>query len=1034
MKYSSIAFFATLLSISSLHAQTNFDVKKRDANTNARPHFTTTRIIKGNSFQESMLQSGTSLMSPLNRFSKSLQPELKHEKQNTRIIRSNTTGLPIFISNKTANTFQLRASHSGLTQQVVANYLSELSTLLELTDAAQQFNIRKTETDPLGGQIVRLQQHYNGIAIDGCESIIHINAAGQPTSWNGSYIKPERITQKKFALSSATAIQNSLSDLQKDHHIVEMSEAEKLFLDYSSPEIKAVFYIDQQVITTCVAAYIIEIRPNFIDWWEYVIDANTGNIISSHSKTCHADGPRTSTGADLNGTSQTINTYQRGSLYYTVDVTRSMFKAGQSILPDNPVGAIQTLDLRNTWGNNTKFNSISSTSNTFNSKAISAHNIAARSFEYFQQVHGRNSIDGNGGTVISFINAADPDDGTSMDNAYWNGKAMYYGNGNMYFKPLAGGLDVGGHELTHGIIQNTANLIYQGESGAINESMADVFGCMIDPLNWTIGEDVVLLSGYPSGALRDLSDPHNGGTKFGDDGWQPKHVSEKYNGSGDNGGVHINSGIPNYAYYLLATATNRSIAEKIFYRALSMYLTRSSKFIDLRIACIQAATDLFYNTSPEVITEVANAFDQVGITNVSGTPNVIITDDFPVNPGSEFLLAYNVNTSLTKKLYRITTSSNTQSTINTTTALTRPSVTDDGTVAYFINSSNQITALYLTPGNTRETIIENEPIWNSLAISKDGNRLAATTLDNDTAIYVYDFNAEVWGKFILYSPTFSDGIKSGGPLYADALEWDNTGQYLMYDCYNEFENMTGDNISFWDINFIDVWNNNINDFADGTITKLFASLEDGISVGNPTFSKNSSHIIAFDYIDEIAEEIHIIGCNTEKNEVDQITESNVLGFPSFNRLDNKIAYVYNIGTTESTNSIWMVGLDASKISPNGVDEIYVQRSKWPIFYANGLRAIPTSTKTPQVNKQDLTVYPNPTNGQNFHIQLKTGNALTAEIKIINTTGQLIYSTKTNLNAGENDLPLSLPESIGAGYYIILVESGNSRWLSRFIKM
>ena len=1033
MRYLFIVFFAALQFGTSLKAQTNFDAKKRDANPNAKPSFTS-RVIKSNPSKESsILQSGTSLMAPLTKITGASLTE--QQKQSTYIVRSPITGLPIFIAKKANNTVQLRASNASLTQQVVVNYLTELSATLDLTDAAQQFAIFKIEADPQGGQIIRLQQQYNGIAIDGCESIIHINSIGQAISWNGSYIKPTIILKNTFTTSSTVAIQNSLADLKKDYSILEMSNEEKTFLDYSSPNIKTVFYIDQQLTTSCVPAYIIEIRPNFIDWWEYVVDANTGNIISAHSKTCHVDGPQTSTGNDLNGVSRTINTYQQGSLYYTIDASRAMFNATQSSLPDNPVGAIQTLDLNNTWGNNTSFKSISSSTNIFNTTAISAHYIAGKAFDYYQQVHKRNSIDGNGGTVISFINVADPNTGTPMDNAFWNGRAMYYGNGNTYFKPLAGGLDVGGHELTHGVVQNTANLTYQGESGAINESMADIFGCMIDSLDWQIGEDVVLLSKYPSGALRDLSDPHNGGTDINSRGWQPKHVSEKYTGQSDNGGVHINSGITNYAYYLLATASNRSIAEKIFYRALSMYLTRSSQFIDLRIACIAAATDL-YTAPSTIVTEVGNAFDQVGITNTSGTPTVIVTNDYPVNPGTEYLLAYNLNTSLAEKLYRITSSNNTLSTINNTTAVSKPSVTDDGSAAYFINSLNQIQGLFLTPGNTQERIIESKQIWNSLAISKDGNRLAATTINHDTAIYVYDFNTNVWSAFILYSPTFSDGIKSGGPVYADALEWDHTGQYLVYDSYNEFKNTSGNNISFWDINFIDVWNNSTNNFADGTITKLFPSLDNGISVGNPTFAKNSSHILAFDYIDEVANTMYVIGCNTEKNEINPITQSNVLGYPSYNKLDNKIAYVYNLGTSETTKSIWVVDIAADKISaaPAGNDQLDVTKSKWPIYYADGLRTIPTSTKTGQVTKDILNVYPNPTNGQDIHVQLNSTNSVTADIKITNTIGQVIYSSKVNLNTGENDLPVSIPANMSAGYYIILIDSGNSRWLSRFIKI
>jgi Zinc metalloprotease (elastase) len=110
---------------------------------------------------------------------------------------------------------------------------------------------------------------------------------------------------------------------------------------------------------------------------------------------------------------------------------------------------------------------------------------------------------------------------------------------------------VAAHEMSHGVVQNTANLNYQGESGAINESFADVFGSMVDRDDWLIGEDVVNRSVFTSGALRSLMDPNNGGTRLGDNGYQPKSVSEQYFGSENNGGVHINSGIPNHAFTFL---------------------------------------------------------------------------------------------------------------------------------------------------------------------------------------------------------------------------------------------------------------------------------------------------------------------------------------------------------------------------------------------------------------------------------------------------------------------------------------------------
>jgi Zn-dependent metalloprotease len=204
---------------------------------------------------------------------------------------------------------------------------------------------------------------------------------------------------------------------------------------------------------------------------------------------------------------------------------------------------------------------------------------------------------------------------------------------------LAKGLDVAGHEMTHGVIDNTANLEYLSQSGALNESYADVFGSLIDRDDWRIGEDVVNLSFFPSGALRDLQNPNNGGTSPGDNGWQPKHMNEYQNlpetPDGDNGGVHVNSGIPNRAYFLFANTVGKTNAEKVYYKALTDYLVKSSQFIDMRNAIVQSATDFFGASSAEVAA-AKSAFDQVGIGSGSGGD---YEGDIDLNNGTDLIVA-----------------------------------------------------------------------------------------------------------------------------------------------------------------------------------------------------------------------------------------------------------------------------------------------------------------------------------------------------------------------------------------------------------
>jgi WD40 repeat protein len=168
-------------------------------------------------------------------------------------------------------------------------------------------------------------------------------------------------------------------------------------------------------------------------------------------------------------------------------------------------------------------------------------------------------------------------------------------------------------------------------------------------------------------------------------------------------------------------------------------------------------------------------------------------------------------------------------------------------------------------GAATESVVHDQPIWDNVAISKDGNRLAAVSIDADTSIYVYDFDSEKWAKFVLYNPTNTEGVSSGDVQFADALEWDYTGQYLLYDAYNTIsKGGSSDAIDYWDVGLIKVWDNKTNKFGDGTVEKIFAGLPENVSVGNPSFSKNSPFIVAFDRFDAAKNEYSLIGADLEK--------------------------------------------------------------------------------------------------------------------------------------------------------------------------
>jgi Zn-dependent metalloprotease len=848
--------------------------------------------------------------------------------------KSAQSGLPIFIKGALPNNPNARMD----AKQTSFAYLNAVKDLMRIQNPAAEFEVGLVETDQLNQSHQRMKQMYQGIPVYGGEVILH-SQNGQVQALNGRNYPTPNLVEIRPSVTQSQAIQQATLDLQTRTRVYNLSSDQRKLLDYQKgPDVQLVIYHEDEGIRLPQLAWHISIRPNYIEHWEYFVNAQTGAIIHQHNNTCSLDGVRTATAKDLNGVNRVINTYQSGANYYIMDASRAMFNVGQSKFPEEPVGIIWTLDAKNTHGDKLTASHISVNNNVWNNPgAVSAHYNGGKAFEYYKNVHGRNAINGQGGNIISLINVAD-DDGKGMDNAYWNGKAIFYGNGNTGFKPLAGALDVAGHEMTHGVIGNSANLEYKGQSGAINESMADVFGIMIDSDDWTLGEDVVKTSSFPSGALRNMSDPHNGGTSLNNRGYQPRIMTELYTGEEDNGGVHINSGIPNYACFLFTSVVGRSKAEKVYYRALTQYLTTKSQFVDLRLAVIQAATDLHGANSAEV-TAAKTAFDKVGIFETGGGNTG--GNELPANPGQDFILMHDASNTDPNSWYTSSPTGTNLKALSKTEAKGRPSVTDDGSTAVFVSRDGKIRSITLS-ATPQETIIQNQTIWSNVAISKDGTKLAAVTSSSDTSIYVYDYGKQKWGQFKLYNPTYSSGVAAKGVQYADALEWDYTGEYLVYDAYNIIKKSTGASIDYWDVGVIRVWDKAKNDFGNGTIEKIFTDLPENVSIGNPTFSKKSPYIAAFDYVNTAEDSYKLIAANLQTGDAGLIADNTTLSFPTYSKADDKIAFT-TINNGDTVVSV--IDLKIDKINPKGTASIpIITEAKWAVWFAQGSRQVLSDEK------------------------------------------------------------------------------------------
>ena len=235
-----------------------------------------------------------------------------------------------------------------------------------------------------------------------------------------------------------------------------------------------------------------------------------------------------------------------------------------------------------------------------------AYDYAGLTYDFYKTLFNRNSLDDRGMSLISSVHL-----GKKYNNAFWNGEQMAYGDGDgVVFIRFTKSIDVVGHELTHGVVSNTSNLDYVNESGALNEHFADVFGSLVKQwkkkqtaakADWLIGPDI-MGPGTKAKALRTFrNEPAYQNDPFLGTDPQPKHLKDKYTGTADSGGVHINSGIPNHAFFLVATSLGGNAWEKagsIWYRSM-LALTHNSDFKAMVTTTSQQASSLFGSGSKE---------------------------------------------------------------------------------------------------------------------------------------------------------------------------------------------------------------------------------------------------------------------------------------------------------------------------------------------------------------------------------------------------------------------------------------------------
>ena len=761
-------------------------------------------------------------------------------------------------------------------EYIAKNFLAENKSLFKLQSPETEMEVLEQQTDDLGYQHIKFQQMYQGIPVFAKQLSVHVNTSGAPYLMSGRYIP---------SFKSIDPIPS-----------ISLEQAKEKLREYFSPSLIRLLS-DKLVIYTKNnkphLAYQIEVRKSLLEYWDYFVDAHTGEILHYLNKIQTA--ATTATGIDELGVTQSFSVWQDNNAYMMID-TLSMGDKNQPFDNEGGIirGNIYVFDAKNTKDNpetdkvnETRFYYVLNTvlNNGWDAAAVSAISNSQAIFNYYKTRFNRDSVDNKKFPLVSVIHV-----GKNFANAFWNGWSMNYGDGdNQSFSSLSRCLDVAAHEMTHGLTQHTAGLIYEYQSGALNESFSDVFAAMIDDDDWLVGEDCTLAT---PGYLRDLETPANGLSS------QPAKMSEYRNLAidNDNGGVHVNSGIPNHAAYLTAGAIGRKKTEAIYYRALTLYLNRSSQFIDARRSLIRSAVDLYGETSSEV-SAVKNAWDSVEVVEGGNTDTKPESTD-PTDGKDKMYYLYQDDRqggayllfaqSLVKNKAYDEAKDKLLSAQPAANVRPAPYTNKDGTSVFFVDANHFIRAV--SPSGELSNPI-GDGKTSTISISPDGRYFAFTTIDiSDNYIHVLDLENDTAKSYQIEIPSYENSEQVGSvmPRFADSLSFDYASKKIIFDmmvCTPSVESSCNINdiksgINYWTIGLLDL------SFDKPRFSLPFPKQSTGVNLGFPTFANNNNYIIALDV--ENANGVTTTIVDFEKQVSHNIMTSSQYTVPSFWGDDNML--------------------------------------------------------------------------------------------------------------------------------------------------
>ena len=827
--------------------------------------------------------------------------------------------------------------------------------LLRLDDPNAELVLVHRHTDELGRTHLRFRQQYQDVPVWPADILVHLNPAGHVDVMNGAFVPTPKELSTTPVLDEATAVEYARTGLT-DGAEAEVTASELII--YAPGD------------TPPRLAWKLKLTIGLTAHWLVVIDAVNGAELTAYNQIMHDHVPKhvVGMGVDLSGTPQTLNVWEQDGLFRMIDTSKEMFKLVEDMEDFDPVlgmnserGVILIRDAeRQPETSDPQEIQLPfpiriarlDTDSGWEPAAVSAAYNLSQVYDYYLDRHDRDSFDNQGASITAIVRL-----GQDFANAFWHPGLNLLAFGDA--KPYAGALDIVGHELTHGVISHSANLVYRDQPGALNEAFADIFGEMIEArtegeTDWLVGTKLITELDPP---VRNMKNPaaltfDRGGTRP-----YPTKMSEYIYTQADNGGVHINSSIINRAFYLLAEgfgegeAIDLEDAEQIFYRALTVYLFQYSQFIDARLACIQAAKDLF----PELdhAQKVAEAFDAVEIFDAAPTPP---PQRVPAFPGPDASLFVYQDVGGNPRLGRreeaqgdgvqgvqladaVLATARTPVSRNDGFVVARPSVSRDGALAVFVNADNDICSIR-TDGEGEECLgfpdDEEQPIHiYSVAISPDRRWLGFVLLDElnrnpENTIWVISLETEEAPRsYELRAPSYG-----GPPLdtirYARTMDFTLDGQSIVYDALNAVTFGDGPSIELWSLYRLNL--------DTGKNLPVGPPPEPNRQIAFPALSQTSDRFLTFDFFDEDQRRstVHILDLHTGKwwplrDATGDATVEDGFGVPGFTGDDSALVYSQRDPRVSTGFSLVRQPLD-DYMTPRGEPSIWLANAHFGVIY------------------------------------------------------------------------------------------------------